>query len=132
VCQETQLSLQTALETFCFLKYHVSGERKESLQRFRVFSRKLIQIRSSAGGNWWCFSKKLLADLHRITDVRGWKGPLWVTQSNPLPKQVTQSRLHRTLSRSVLNISREGDSTTSLSSLGQGSVIFSLDCWVFV
>jgi len=27
---------------------------------------------------------------HRITESqngRGWKGPLWVTQSNPLPKQ---------------------------------------------
>ena len=36
--------------------------------------------------------------------------------------RVTFSRLHRTLSRRVLNISREGDSTTSLGSLGQGSV----------
>ena len=43
---------------------------------------------------------------------RGWKGPLWVTQS----------RLHRTTSRWILNISREGDSTASLGSLGQCSV----------
>ena len=35
---------------------------------------------------------------------------------------VTYSRLHRTLSRWVLNISREGDSTTSLGSLFQCSV----------
>ena len=44
--------------------------------------------------------------------------------SSPTPCQsrVTQSRLHRTLSRRGLNISREGDSTTSLGSLGQGSV----------
>ena len=51
----------------------------------------------------------------RITEsqnVRGWKGPLWVTQS----------RLHSTVSRRVLNISREGDPTTSLGSLCQGSV----------
>ena len=46
----------------------------------------------------------------RITESQhgwGWKGPLWVTQS----------RLHRTLSRRGWNISREGDSTTSLGSL---------------
>ena len=36
--------------------------------------------------------------------------------------RITQSRLQRTLSRQVLNISREGDSTASLGSLGQGSV----------
>ena len=40
----------------------------------------------------------------------------------PCPSRVTQSRLQRTLSRRVWNISREGDSTTSLGSLGQGSV----------
>ena len=40
----------------------------------------------------------------------------------PLPKQGHLNRLHRTLCRRVLNISREGDSTTSLGSLGQGSV----------
>jgi len=39
-----------------------------------------------------------------------------------LPKQGHYSRLHRTLSRWVLNISREGDSTTSLGSLFQGSI----------
>jgi len=45
--------------------------------------------------------------------------------SSPTPCQsrVTQSRLHKTASRWVLNISREGDSTTSLGSLCQGSVI---------
>ena len=36
--------------------------------------------------------------------------------------RVTYSRLHRTLSRRVLNISRGGDSTTSLGSLFQCSV----------
>jgi len=40
----------------------------------------------------------------------------------PCPSRVTQSRLHRTLPIQVLNISREGDSTASLGSLGQGSV----------
>ena len=36
--------------------------------------------------------------------------------------RVIYSRLHRTLSRQIFNISREGDSTTSLGSLFQGSV----------
>ena len=36
--------------------------------------------------------------------------------------RVTYSRLHRTLSRRVLNISREGDSTTPLGSLFQCSI----------
>ena len=40
----------------------------------------------------------------------------------PCRSRVTYSRLHRTLSRWVLNISREGDSTASLGSLFQGSV----------
>jgi len=40
----------------------------------------------------------------------------------PCQSRVTYSRLHRTLSRRVLNISREGDSTASLGSLLQCSV----------
>jgi len=40
----------------------------------------------------------------------------------PCRSRVTYSRLHRILSRRVLNISREGDSTTSLGSLFQCSV----------
>ena len=52
--------------------------------------------------------------------------------------RVTYSRLHRTLSRRVLNISREGDSTTSLSSLFQCSVtlrgkkFFLISSWNFL
>jgi len=40
----------------------------------------------------------------------------------PCQSRVTYSRLHRTASRRVLNISREGDSTTSLGSLFQCSI----------
>ena len=40
----------------------------------------------------------------------------------PCQSRVTQSRLHSTASRRVWNISREGDSTASQGSLGQGSV----------
>jgi len=64
-----------------------------------------------------------LAQNHRIT---AWSG-LEVTSVGHLVQpscrsRVTQSRLQRTLSRQVSNISREGDSTTSLGSLGQGSI----------
>jgi len=51
---------------------------------------------------------------------RGWKGPLGSPSPTPCPSRVTQSRLHSTTSRGGLNISREGDSTASLGSLGQG------------
>ena len=55
-------------------------------------------------------------------DGGGWQGPLWVTQSNPLPKQghPQQAAQHRV--QAGLEFSREGDSTTSLGSLFQGSV----------
>ena len=39
----------------------------------------------------------------------------------PCPSRVTQSRLHSTAATRGWNISREGDSTASLGSLGQGS-----------
>jgi len=60
--------------------------------------------------------------------------------SSPTPCQsrVTYSRLHRTLSRWILNISREGDSTAPLGSLGQGSItlrmkkFFLLFSWNFL
>jgi len=48
---------------------------------------------------------------------------LWGSPSpTPCPSRVTHSRLHSIMSRQVWNISREGDSTASLGSLGQGSV----------
>jgi len=64
---------------------------------------------------------------------------LWGSPSpTPCQSRVTYSRLHRTLFRRGLSISREGDSTTSLGSLGQGSVtlrvkkFFLLFSWSFL
>jgi len=58
----------------------------------------------------------------RITECWGWKGPLGVTQSNPLPKQGHPQQAAQHRGQGGLNISREGDSPASLGSLGQGSV----------
>lgn len=55
----------------------------------------------------------------RITESQGcggWKGTPEVIEPNPLLTQVPYSRSHRKVSRWVLDISGEGDSTTSLSS----------------
>ena len=60
--------------------------------------------------------------MHRITECSGLEGTSVGHPAQPPAGAVTYSRLHRTLSRQVLNISREGDSTTSLGSLGQGSI----------
>ena len=49
-------------------------------------------------------------------DLWGW------TRWSALPSRVTYSRLHRTTSKWVLNTSGEGDSTTPLDRLFQGSV----------
>ena len=60
---------------------------------------------------------------HRITECSGLEGTSVGHLVKPQCRsRVTYSRLHRTLSRRVLNISREGDSTTSLGSLFQGSI----------
>ena len=60
---------------------------------------------------------------HRITDCSGLEGTSVGHLAQPsCQSRVTYSRLHRTLSRRVLNISREGVSTTSLGSLFQCSV----------
>ena len=59
----------------------------------------------------------------RITECLGLEGTSVGHPAQPsCQSRVTQSRLHRTASRRSLNISREGDSTTSLGSLSQGSI----------
>jgi len=60
---------------------------------------------------------------HRIPAWQGLEGTSGGHPAQPSCRsRVTYSRLHRTLSRRVLNISREGDSTTYLGSLFQCSV----------
>ena len=63
---------------------------------------------------------KLLTKNHRITECSGLEGTSVGHLVQPSCRsRVTYSRLQRTLSRRVLNISREGDSTTSL-----GEILF--------
>jgi len=75
-----------------------------------------------------CLGLCVLASVESFTESRnhrmfGVGRDLWGSSSTtPCRSKVTQSRLHRTVSRQVFNISREGDSTTSLGSLCQCSV----------
>ena len=75
------------------------------------------------GGEECSLAARALSWFHRITECSGLEGtPVGHLVQPPCRSRVTYSGLHRTLSRRVLNISREGDSTTSLGSLFQCSV----------
>jgi len=69
-------------------------------------------VLQDTSGRSWRFG------VHRITAWSGLEGTsVGDLVQPPCRSRVTYSRLHRTSSRQVLNISREGDSTTPLGSL---------------
>jgi len=99
---------------------------QEETTRLEVFHRCLALGDTAQLGwtavcvRWWVRSP--LQDPHthplRITECSGLaETSVGHPVQPPCPSRVTQSRLHRTASRWVLNISREGDSTTSLETL---------------
>ena len=92
-----------------------------------IHSPAMLQKMSLAPSPKHCpLSQALPMDLlqnHRITECQGLEGTSVGHPVQPSHRsRVTYSRLQRTLSRWVQNISREGDSTTSLGSLCQCSV----------
>ena len=95
-----------------------SGTSGIKAAHFHCFLYCLISASSStcfAVDTWLVYSA--LEHIHRITECSGLEGTsVGHLVQPPCRSRVTYSRLHRTLSRRVLNISREGDSTTSLGS----------------
>ena len=83
---------------------------------------------SPAHGREWDWSQ----------NYRGWKVALEIILSNLVLKQVHYSNLYRKVSQQVLNIFREGDSTTSVGSLFLCSVtltarkVFLMLIWNFL
>ena len=78
-------------------------------------------VHSAVGSHFFPSLPFTVKTLHRITELQGLEGTSR-DQVQPPAKAVNQSRLHKKASRWVLNISVEGDSTTSLGNLLQCSV----------
>ena len=77
-------------------------------------ARKDLEVWTSSSPGCWVSQNHRMFGVGR--DLYGSSSP------TPCRSRVTQSRLHRTLSRWCLNISREGDSTAPLGSLFQCSI----------
>ena len=92
-------------------------------KRHRESSSLCVRAGTKRVADTTAFSGRSALQNHRIP---AWQRLAGTSVGHPVqpscPSRVTYSRLHRTLSRRVWNISREGDSTASLGSLGQGFV----------
>jgi len=97
--------------------------KKEDPGNYRLVSLTSIPGKMMEQHNLEVIIKQVEEKNHRITECSGLEGTSVGHLVQPSCRsRTTYSRLHRTLSRWVLNISREGESTTSLGSLFQCSV----------
>ena len=63
---------------------------------------------------------------HRIMELQGWKGPQEIIKSDLSANKVPYKRSHRLVFGQVLNISIEGDSTTTLGNRFQCSITLTI------
>ena len=77
-------------------------------------------------GALWAFSQQQQGSNPRITASRELEGTSGDHPVHPPAKAVPWSKLHRKVSRQIWSVSRQGDSTASLGSLFQCSVILTV------
>jgi len=122
-----RVQLQTRLAYLLLVKTGASGLHRVSqpfsrlssppAQGQNIVNPNTVQMASAGHRGSAVNTQLMLSQNHRMfgagRDLCGSPSP------TPCQSRVTQSRLHSTASRLGWNISREGDSTTSLGSLGQ-------------
>ena len=123
--QDTQLTFNPGVTAYTgtyWKKTYYSTKKWLKLGTNGICDSKLRAYKKSLEIWQWLTDRRNRGN-HRITKWSGLEGTsVGHPFQPPCRSRVTYSRLHSTSSRWVLNISREGDSTTSLGSLGQGSV----------